>query len=1322
MTLELRSSESQTLGAIWADWKTSDQLELEASAKNVDLTGFLDTVARLRSVGLREIPQPPTLNIMMPGGLRFTIADESTIQQYCQEGDISRVPYTVMDKGRRKMKGGIDQIDLVDYGIRVKVRREVNLDKRDARVVEMIGKWKRTPKRFRYIRRYTFIGPEGSGLRFDLSVVKESERDSKGDYIGAETLQLANILKRPVKYEIECEAEHDASKRAFNDIKGFMLGVGLVLQGLQRSFVLVRRKIADEIVQLIATSTESRPGKFPGPQPATLEAKNIATDLDIKTPNIRFGNYNVTDKADGLRCLCVVSKDGLIYLVDGGMKVYATGLRLAPEHAVLYKGTVLDGEWIKKTKTGDTVSLFYAFDIFTTKEGVNVSGLPFLTPDHSANHRLAIMTETVKVLATATQTVKDVPTGHSLIISIKTFHSTGGATGYIFNDASACLDRAKGSRYNTDGLIFTPNTEPMVRSGGTWEAQFKWKPAHDNTIDFLAVPLKNKETREDEIGYKFRGDDRQMVSYKTLRLFVGGSIDGVFRDPRDAILNELPLPVAIEDENYRPVEFKPREPSDPGANICYVAVDAGASDPAGAAPGAQDMEARSNTIYCSRSRDPITENCIVEMAYHPENDPGWRWEPIRVRWDKTERFQRGELGRTMNADWVADRVWASIHNPISEDMIRTGDLADQSADELVEGKTYYNNKKASGRDNFKIRGLGKFHNKYIKSEMLLGKVLKKGDAIMDLSCGRGGDLYKWINNQVSLVVGTDAILDCLTMPKEGMYGRYLDQKIEKKGAVPPMIFVQADNTRNIRDLTALSTDLDRQIVRALYNIPGGEAAPPAAEKLRGAAAKGFNVMSCMFALHYYFRDRASVDGFLQNISDNLKIEGFFVGCCFDGDSVHNHLKDTPEGGVKSGRDKGQTIYSIRRKYPSGEEDVLPASDGGLGKAIDVFFVSIGEEHREYLVSWEYFKKRMLEIGCELLQPDELAALKLKQSTALFGDTYKSVNPKDCDMPAAAKEFSFLNRWFVFRRRTAGKLKLGAPGTLVQIPAKIKAPPAEGAADRMPDASVAAEAAAAAPQGTALGKMSKKKAAAASAALATADAAAADAETAALAAAAAAAVPVAAPIDGVRPIFKFHHAAAMKDDIKIGRKDWARYMSTFTPSRLRDRKDHTIVYPSLEAAFASERFQIGTNKAELGSTLFSVDGTIHQKYLSSEKAAVKTTTGPLSDKVKYDLIEEMGVAIRDQLKPAELKRLGAKFDEAKYNQERGTMMRFYVQQRYETDSEFKKIMDAIKSKAGRLVYYNGTRPTDLGGVVREDGSVDGQNLLGQYYMETVGLPA
>jgi predicted NAD-dependent protein-ADP-ribosyltransferase YbiA (DUF1768 family) len=250
-------------------------------------------------------------------------------------------------------------------------------------------------------------------------------------------------------------------------------------------------------------------------------------------------------------------------------------------------------------------------------------------------------------------------------------------------------------------------------------------------------------------------------------------------------------------------------------------------------------------------------------------------------------------------------------------------------------------------------------------------------------------------------------------------------------------------------------------------------------------------------------------------------------------------------------------------------------------------------------------------------------------------------------------------------------------------------------------------------------MTKKKAAAAVAALATADAATADAETAALAAAVAAAP---APIDGPRPIFKFHHAAAMKDDIKIGRKDWARYISTFTPSRLRDRKNHTIVYPSLEAAFASERFQIGTNKPELGPTLFSVDSTIYQKYLSSEKAAIKVTTGPLSDKVKYDLIEEMGAAIRDQIRPPELKLLGVKFDEAKYNQERGAMMRFYVQQRYETDSEFKKIMDAIKTKAGRLVYYNGTRPTDLGGGVREDGSVDGQNLLGQYYMETVALPA
>lgn len=1257
MSIELRGSEQSAIQAIWELWKTSDKFELESTVKSVSLTEFLDTVARLRAVGLREQPQQPKLNILMPGGLRFTIVGTGSIQDYCEKGDISKVPFSVMKKERGSTKVA-DQIDLNDYGVRIKLRREENLDRRDARVVEMVSKWHKTPKRFRFIRRYTFLGPEDSGLRFDLSLVRESAKDTKGDYMGAENFKMADILRRPVKYEIEAEADRTAGTKAFESPKGIINGISLILQGLQRSFVLVRRKIAQEVVELIAAATELRPRTFPGPQPATLTKDNISMDNVPGTANIRYGNYNVTDKADGLRTLLVVGDKGRLYLVDSGFRVYATGLQLDGALGLQHKGTILDGEWIRNDKKGNTVSLYYAFDIYTA-EGKTVNRLPFLTED-SDEHRLAYMKRTVGVLATAKQTLKDVPINHSLIISVKNFYSTGNATGFIFNDAAACMDSAKASPYNTDGLIFTPNDQSLPIGGKSWSSQLKWKPADENTIDFLVVV--EKETKdgisEDKIGYKYNEEEKQMLRHKTLRLFVGGKSDIVFRDPRDSVLNNKPLPDSIDTEEYQPVEFRPLEPADVSASICHIALDGGAADPAGAAPGSQDLEAKIESIFCTKTNDPITTNSIVEMAYHPEKSVGWRWEPKRVRWDKTERLQNGELGRTMNADWVADDIWGSIHNPVTEDMIRTGVLTEEIVEERP---VYYVPKKSAKRDNFIVRKLNSFHNIYIKSELLLQKTLRKGDTVLDLACGRGGDIKKWVMNKAGWVMGVDFNLDNLITAKEGIYGRYLDMKIVNKGDIPPMVFVQADSTRSIKSGEAGITDFDKGLLATLYDNGPKVEAPVAVETLRGFAGKGFDVVSCMFAIHYMFKDRNSVDGFLANIADNLKIGGYFVGCCFDGDTVHKLLAGLPDGGVKTGRDKDTDIWSIRRSYSTGAEDVLPASDDGLGKAVDVFYYSIGEEHREYLVSFEYLTKRLAEVGCELLNPNELSILGLNSSTNMFGESHKMTG-KTYMMSRTLQEFSFLNRWFIFRRRSGGDVVR----QLVTAPA----PAPDATLEMVPVA---------------------------------------DAPT-AVAVAADAVAPAPVVTNANKTIFKFFHKAVLKDELKIGRKDWARYISSSSHSRLRDVNDPSIIYPSLDAAFASTLYQIGTNKPELGPTLFSVNSNIHQTYM-------KGAVGADEDK-KHDLLEDEIIAIRNQLKPAEIKRTGAKFNEAKYLDGREAIMQSYIKQRYDTDSEFKRILDAVKAKNGLLVFYNGPKPSELGGLVREGGQIEGGNKLGLMYMNVI----
>ena len=1248
MTLELRKQESEAIKALWADWKADKYslLELETTIRRVDLTGFQDTVNRLRSVGLKEEPQQPKLNILMPGGLRFTIVGPGLIQEYCQHGDINRVAYSVVLKERRRMQDKPDQVDLADYGARVKVRREVELNKRDARVVKMLASWAKTPKQFRYIKRYTFLGPSELGMRFDLSIIRESERDSRGEYKRAESLKMADILNRPMVYEIEAEAERREGTKVDSSPAGLLNGLVLILQGIQRSFVLVRQPVVNDIIQTVSKATQTPIGKYPGPQPVTINRVNLGPVHSEGVANIRYEDYNVTDKADGLRCLLVVARDGRIYLMDSGRNVYGTGLKT--ENAELI-GTIVDGEWIKNTKAGKSVSIYYAFDIFTVGSKA-VHQLPFLDATVSAD-RHSLMKEAVDKLGEAEATM-EIPSSHKLKISMKTFHSTSTEPGSIFNDIKSCLDAAAESDYNTDGLIFTPNRVGLPVGGRTWDQQLKWKPPSENTVDFLVAFERSSGAPQ----LKWDEEERKMVEYKTLRLFVAGSMDPLLKDPRDTVLNEREIPqTLLDDETYRPIEFKPLNPSDPMASTCYLRVSSEFAD------DSLSEETVSN-IYTTRTKDVIVDKCVVEMAYNPEKEEGWRWEPIRVRWDKTERFQKGNVG-ALNNDATADSIWYSIHNPITEEIIRTGIVLEKADME----PTYYS-KKAVKRDNYAIRGLTSFHNETIKFD-LLHKTLQRGQTLLDLSCGRGGDLWKWFNIGPSLVVGSDINLDCLNAPKNGAYGRYLDLKIKQKGRVPPMVFVQAPSTVSLRDGSAGMTELDKKILNVLYNN-AGSSGPPAVERLRGMAAQQFDVVSCMFALHYFFSSRENVDGFLINVADNLKVGGYFTGCCFDGESVYNLLSGLKSGGVKYGKDGAKEIWSLKKNYEGGSDEVLAPNDTGLGKAIDVYFMSIGEEHREFLVNWDYLVERMKEIGCELLQADEIAKSGLRASTEMFSESYKGVSAK-YPMSKALQEYSFLNRWFIFRRRTVGSFKhLAGPALLVreELPLPAAGPALPGPALPLPDVPAEAVPGPGLGPGPAVGQK--------------------------------------------RPMYKFTYNSSLKDELGIGRKDWARYISTFTKSNLTDLNNPSIIYPSLEAAFAAERYKLGTDKPDLGPKLFGFEGNLHQKYLKE----------PLtSEERKYELLEDEGREIREMIVPNYIKKtLGAKWDETAWLAKRDDVMVAYIRQRYEKDPDFKKILDAVKAKNGILVHHNGSRPSEMGGLVK-DGVIEGQNKLGLMYMAASGIP-
>lgn len=146
------------------------------------------------------------------------------------------------------------------------------------------------------------------------------------------------------------------------------------------------------------------------------------------------------------------------------------------------------------------------------------------------------------------------------------------------------------------------------------------------------------------------------------------------------------------------------------------------------------------------------------------------------------------------------------------------------------------------RQNSYFYNMRKFHNN-IKRSMY--NKYAKNKSILDLACGKLGDLHKWKSCNVNRVIGYDINSESIKEGKKRLleYPKKFQDKI----------------MLNVLDLTKESIVLSEKV----------------------------DVVSCMFAFHYFILD---LDIILKSIKNNLKKGGYFIGCCFDGDKVKNRLK------------------------------------------------------------------------------------------------------------------------------------------------------------------------------------------------------------------------------------------------------------------------------------------------------------------------------------------------------------------------------------------------------------------------------------------------
>jgi len=1044
-----------------SDTKKNSELEVRFGSRGIKPLTKIDydnVIRKLKSLGFASDNEKGTYMLRInnefldsstgrfkTSQIRTEITGFAGIQEYCNHNNVNnlmnrydisstveflkKMPYFQGDKKSFP-------VDMDDFNFRLSYQIEEKLSPGVGQIKNMLQTWDKSKKYFRYINRVTFTHRD-LPINVDLSIVKSSSYDPETKKpILAYTTEESGVFTNQEVYEIELEVNNKkiGPGTYFYNFDSLLLSlrksIKFVLMGLQGTNYPIsypeQKSVLDDYMKIImgdeydsAKHARVYPDRFIGPSSYTLQIENI-TPINERTniPNIR-NDYTVTDKADGQRFLMYISGKGKIYLINNSMQVVFTGAITRNKDTF---NSLVDGENILHDKNGKFINLYAAFDIyFINKRDVrSLNFVPRKPDDTPSQFRLIILKNLIRSLHPES-IVDGEPSPQRF--DCKKFYPTNPSDS-IF---SACghilkMDEDGLFEYNTDGLIFTPASMGVgANKAGrvvqlnktiTWEYSFKWKPAKFNTIDFLVRTIKNANGADLITPIFQDGMNTSSVSqldeYKTVTLCVGfnSAKHGYINPCQDVLEDRLPEFKDVDNErDYRPAEFVPTNPAEPNAGICNIML---RKDDTGV-----------NQLFTEEG-EVFEDGSIVEFRYDLDKQGQWRWIPLRYRYDKTAKYKQG-MNEFGNAYHVANSNWHSIHNPITVEMIATGN---NIPEEVVDDDIYYNR---NGTSSNKTRALRDFHNQFVK-KLLITSVSRRGDILIDYACGKGGDFPKWIAANLSFVFGIDISKDNLENRLDGACARFLEFRKDFK-SIPYALFVNGNSSANIKSGSAMLNDKAVQITKAVFGEGKKEGVEDRLGKgvLRqfGKAEEGFNVSSCQFALHYFFETQSTFQNFIRNVSECTKVGGYFIGACYDGKLIFEMLKKTKEGDSIELYDDATKIWEIRKEYgdESFEDDAT-----SIGYKISVYQESINKMFPEFLVNFDYLGRVMENYGFNLISREEAKGLGLPEGSGLFGDLFnlmleetkksrfrKSPYGSAALMNAIEKKVSFLNRYFVYKK-------------------------------------------------------------------------------------------------------------------------------------------------------------------------------------------------------------------------------------------------------------------------------------------------------------------
>jgi SAM-dependent methyltransferase len=255
-------------------------------------------------------------------------------------------------------------------------------------------------------------------------------------------------------------------------------------------------------------------------------------------------------------------------------------------------------------------------------------------------------------------------------------------------------------------------------------------------------------------------------------------------------------------------------------------------------------------------------------------------------------------------------------------------LKAEGKDEIV--RDFYNTQTFNSRQNKRtespIYRLRSFNNciKYI----LVNKYGKPNGSILDLGCGKGGDLAKWgmidTRQYVGIDLSDESIREAIKRYRNGRY------KFEA-------VFATGDAYKN--EIPTILKDFKHEQVSYLQ----------------------FDNVSMQFCMHYAFSSEESVESMLTNVSKSLKVGGMFIGTIPSSDFIKWKLKKLKEGETKWGNSLYSVTFPDLTCYNKENNTFIHP----FGNVYNYFLKDAVEDVPEYVVPFEKFRSMCEDHGLEL---------------------------------------------------------------------------------------------------------------------------------------------------------------------------------------------------------------------------------------------------------------------------------------------------------------------------------------------------------------------